>query len=340
MSRPSVRVIIGVFGLSWGLASETIYYRTGAPVLDVLRDLVIGWIYLYGGLAIWSSRPGNRTGRLMTLVGLTWFIGNLQLSDLPVAHELGVAFADVVFVCLIALILAYPAGRLETRLDRFTVVILAIGTTVNNAVRLLPLPAGIDLEPMRLYIGLSLAMLAYVVVLRRWFVAPARRRSELHPVLIAGSVLMAVLATNLALQILEMPAELQALLLAARGLAPAAIPLALLVGFYRQSELRQRALLDAMPDLMIRFTTDGHYLDIRTNDAALVQAPVDAAAGGRIAGCAPAWDRRGVDRGRRPGHRHRRDPDARLLRRSPIGQARLRGPTHGQRSKRGHRRGT
>jgi hypothetical protein len=92
-------MIIGVVGLFWGLASETIYYRTGAPALDVLRDLVIGWIYLYGGLAVWSSRPANRTGRLMTLVGFTWFIGNLQFSDLPVVHELGVAFADVVFVC-------------------------------------------------------------------------------------------------------------------------------------------------------------------------------------------------------------------------------------------------
>jgi signal transduction histidine kinase len=120
------------------------------------------------------------------------------------------------------------------------------------------------------------------VVLRRWFAAPARRRSELLPVLIAGSVLMAVLATNLALQILQMPAEIQALLLAARGLAPAAIPLALLVGFYRQSELRQRALLDAMPDLMIRFTTAGNYIDIRTDDAALLRAPVDSVAGGRI----------------------------------------------------------
>jgi signal transduction histidine kinase len=282
VSRPIVRVIIGVFGFVWGLTSEAIYYRSGAPVPDVLRDLSIGWIYLYGGLAIWSSRPANRTGRLMTLVGLTWFIGNLQLSEAPVVHEIGVAFADVVFVCLIALILAYPTGRLETRLDRYTVVILAIGTTINNSVRLIPLQAGIDLEPARLYVGLSLAILAYVVVLRRWFAAPARRRSELLPVLIAGSVLMAVLATNLALQILQMPAEIQALLLAARGLAPAAIPLALLVGFYRQSELRQRALLDAMPDLMIRFTTAGNYIDIRTDDAALLRAPVDSVAGGRI----------------------------------------------------------
>ncbi len=287
MSQRTLLVTIGVFGLFWGLASETIYYRTGAPVLDVLRDLLIGWIYLYGGLAIWSSRPGNRTGRLMTLVGFTWFIGNLQLSDVPVVHDLGVAFADVIFVCLIALILAYPSGRLETRLDRYTVVILAIGTTLNNAVRLLPISPAIDLEQARLYVGLSLAIFAYVVVLRRWFVAPARRRSELLPVLVAGSVLMAVLATNLALQILSMPTEFQALLLAARGLAPAAVPLALLVGFYRQSEMRQRALLDAMPDLMIRFTRDGHCLDIRTDDGNILQGPVDALVGGRVEDALP-----------------------------------------------------
>jgi signal transduction histidine kinase len=282
VSRPTLRVIIGLVGLVWGLWSEIILYRTGAPALDVLRDLAIGWIYLYGGLAIWSSRPGNRTGRLMTLVGLTWFIGNLQLSDVPVVHDIGVAFADVVSVCLIALILVYPTGRLETRLDRITVVILAIGTTLNNAVRLLPLASEVDLEPARLYVGLSMAVLAYGVVLRRWFIAPARRRQELLPVLIAGLVLMTVLGTNLALQLLEIPAELQAFILAARGLAPAAIPLALLVGFYRQSELRQRALLDAIPDVMIRFTPDGHYLDIRDRDSALIRGPVEAGVDGRI----------------------------------------------------------
>jgi signal transduction histidine kinase len=282
VSRATLRVIIGVIGLLWGLASAAIYYGSGAPVLDVLRDLVIGWIYLFGGLAIWSSRPRNRTGLLMVLVGLTWFIGNLQLSGLPVVHELGVAFADVVFVSLIALILAYPTGRLETLLDRSAVAILAVGTTVNNSVRLLPLSPAVDLEPSRLYVGLSLAIFAYVVVLRRWFVAPARRRSELLPVLIAGSVLVAVLATNLAIQILAMPPELQALLLAARGFAPAAIPLALLVGFYRQSELRQRALLDAMPDLMIRFTKGGEVLDLRTDDRAMIRGPVDALSGGRL----------------------------------------------------------
>ena len=45
---------------------------------DGLLHLAIGLTYLYGGLAIWDHEPANRTGRLMTLVGLTWFIGTLD----------------------------------------------------------------------------------------------------------------------------------------------------------------------------------------------------------------------------------------------------------------------
>jgi signal transduction histidine kinase len=205
----------------------------------------------------------------MTLVGLTWFIGNLQLSSVSLFHEIGTALADVVFVCLIALILAYPSGRLETRLDRLTVVVLAIGTTFNDAVRLLPTADG-GIEPARLYAGIGLAIFAYAVVIRRWIVAPARRRRELVPVLVAGVVLMGVLATSLLIQAIPVPPNLQAFLLAARGFAPAAIPLALLVGFYRQSEIRQRALLDAMPDLMIRYTRDGQVIDLRAHDSELI----------------------------------------------------------------------
>ena len=99
---------------------------------------------------------------------------------------------------------------------------------------------------------------------------------------------MGVLVTSLVIQFFEVPEDLQAFLLAARGLAPAAIPLALLVGFYRQSELRQRALLDAIPDLMIRFTRDGHYLDVREEDSALIARPVDPTVSGRIEDLLPA----------------------------------------------------
>ena len=335
MGAPGIRVVIGVIGLAWGLASEALYYRSGAPAPDVLRDLAVGWTYLFGGLAIWSSRPANPTGRLMTLVGFTWFIGNLQLSDIGLLDAIGTAFADVIFVCLIALILAYPTGHLETRLDRVTVVILAVGTTVNNAVRLVPLPAEVSLDLPRLYVGVALASFAGIVVIRRWVVAPARRAAELLPVLIGGTVLMGVLITSLVIQFFEVPEDLQAFLLAARGLAPAAIPLALLVGFYRQSELRQRALLDAIPDLMIRFTRDGHYLDIREEDSTLIARSVDPMVSGRIEDLLPAGVAASLTDGRRGGARHWRRPDPGPRARPADRAARVRDADHPERGRRG-----
>ena len=207
----------------------------------------------------------------MPLVGLTWFIGNVSISDVPVLHELGTLFSGIAAAAVVALILAYPGGRLETRLDRATVTLLAFGFLATNALLLLPVSDEIDMTVGLLVVNLALAAFAGLVVIRRWVVAPRRSRPELLPVLIAGSIQMAVLVTFVAVQIVAVPESLEAFLIAAKTLAPAAIPLALLVGFYRQSELRQRALLDAMPDAMIRLTTDGQYLDIRANEFELLR---------------------------------------------------------------------
>jgi signal transduction histidine kinase len=282
MGTPSIRVIIGVVGLAWGLVSEAIYYAAGTPPYQVLLDLAIGWTYLYGGLALWSSRPDNRTGRLMTLVGLTWFIGNVSISDIVLFSQVAAVLSNVVTIALVALVLAYPNGRLDTRLDRATVVILAVGLVANDAIQFAPVPQWVDLALGRLYVTLALIGFAGLMIVRRWLLAPRRRRPELLPVLIAGSVLMGVLVVNLVSLIITVPEEIRAFLDAARILAPAAIPLALLVGFYGQSELRQRALLDAMPDVMIRMTRDGHVLDARPEHSVLLGSAVGPVAGGRL----------------------------------------------------------
>ena len=274
--------MIGGFGLVWGLTSEAIYYRAGTPAYEVLLDLAIGWTYLYGGLALWASRPANRTGRLMTLVGLIWFIGNLAISDIGWLHEVGTVFTGVAGAALVALILAYPSGRLETRIDRATVAIITIGVVASNVVQLLAAASETNVTLPGLYVNVALASIGGIVVIRRWVVAPPRRRPELLPVLIAGSILMGVIITSIIIQIVAVPESLEAFLLAAYVLAPAAIPLALLVGFYRQSELRQRALLDAMPDVMIRLTQDGHILDIGAEDSEFITRQVDQMVGGRI----------------------------------------------------------
>ena len=76
----------------------------------------------------------------MTLVGLTWFIGTIAGSQIPVVNELGLALEDTSTVVLLALVLAYPSGRLETRVDRAAVAILAVGATTLNVLYSTSLP--------------------------------------------------------------------------------------------------------------------------------------------------------------------------------------------------------
>ena len=155
--------------------------------------------------------------------------------------------------------LAYPSGRLTSTLDRAAVAILAIGATGLNLLFSTSL-FKIDPGPTGLYGGLVLATMATAVIVRRWLIAPARERRELLPVLVAGLVFLAILIINLARRITDVPEDVGVVLIAARDLAPAAIPVALLIGFYRQSERRLRAIVDAIPDRMVRFDRDGEYV--------------------------------------------------------------------------------
>ncbi len=195
----------------------------------------------------------------MAAVGLTWFIGPFAHAAIPVVSEFGLALEDTTTVLLLALVLAYPSGRLTSRVDRAAVAILAVGATGLNLLFSTSL-FNIDPGPTGLYGGLALAAMATVVIVRRWLIAPARSRRELLPVLVAGLVFLAILIINLVRRIADVPEDVSAVLIAARDLAPAAIPVALLIGFYRQSERRLRAVVDAIPDRMVRFDRDGAYL--------------------------------------------------------------------------------
>ena len=265
MSDRRIRLAIGVLGTIIAVTGESIALRSGEPASTAMLHLAIGLTYLFGGLAIWGHEPANRTGKLMTAVGLTWFIGTAIGSSIAVLSELALAFEDTFTVLLVALVLAYPTGRLESRVDRAAVAILAVGATALNILYSTSLPLITD-KSSGLYGGLALATMTVVVVVRRWVIAPERSRRDLLPVLIAGLVFMGTLLINIVRRIADVPDDVGAVLIAARDLAPAAIPIALLIGFYRQSERRQRALVEAIPDRMIRFTHDGRYVEASSVD--------------------------------------------------------------------------
>src|SRR3954452_20437286 len=110
MSGRSLRLAIGILGTIWALGGEAISYQNGASPSAALLHLAIGLTYLYGGLAIWDHEPANRTGSLMTAVGLAWFIPPFAHADIPFLGEIGLAIEDTATVLLLALVLAYPSG--------------------------------------------------------------------------------------------------------------------------------------------------------------------------------------------------------------------------------------
>src|SRR5947207_7838611 len=132
MSGRDIRLAIGGLGTVWALAGETISFENGQSPSAGLLHLAIGLTYLYGGLAIWDHEPANRTGSLMTAVGLTWFVGTVAHSTIPVVNEIGLGLEDTATVLVLALVLAYPSGHLASTIDRAAVAILAIGATSLN----------------------------------------------------------------------------------------------------------------------------------------------------------------------------------------------------------------
>ena len=70
------------------------------------------------GLYAWSEGTHRRFGRLLVLAGVGWFFASLAGSSDPVLHSVGRVSTWVVEAGLFYLILAFPSGRLNARVDR------------------------------------------------------------------------------------------------------------------------------------------------------------------------------------------------------------------------------
>lgn len=268
---------IGFVGTVILVVAEVLAINAGEPARAALLHLAIGLTYLFGGLAIWDHAPSNRTGAKMAAVGLTWWLQAIALTGLPFWSVLGNMLYDFPTVLIFALVLAYPGGRLRPGADRVAIAILTIGSTALNVIQYAPLPLIVNEGINGLYAGVSLVTLTIVMILRRWFTAPARSRRELLPVLVAGMVFLVSLTINLGRRIFDVSDTLGDVFVAINELAPAAIPIALLIGFFRQSELRMQALIDAIPDRIIRISRDGVAANVRGAGAAPGASPTELA---------------------------------------------------------------
>jgi len=93
-----------------------------SPISLAIAFPMIGLSFVVSGLIAWTLRPTNGTGRLLVLVGFTWMLSALWEANEGWVYGLG-AFAGSLFLAaFVHLMLAFPDGRLGTKLERRTVV--------------------------------------------------------------------------------------------------------------------------------------------------------------------------------------------------------------------------
>jgi signal transduction histidine kinase len=209
-ARRLTLLILAAAGLAAGgaylavvLASDHVDDRGFVAALGLL----VGWSFIGTGLFAWWRRPGNHTGALMAAVGFAWLAAGLSDANDDLLHTLGLAL-DALFPALAGhLVLAFPTGRLSTRLERRVVTAGYLVSTVLQVPSLL-----FEEDPRNLLViepdqGLSDLLdgaqfaaavgvigTSLVILARRWRAATPPQRRALAPVLWTGGAAFVMFA--------------------------------------------------------------------------------------------------------------------------------------------------
>jgi signal transduction histidine kinase len=265
LSRALVAVIAGAavlcaFGLVYGIASADFGRDQG---IWIAASLVIGLGFVGVGLFAWYRSPGNRIGVLMVATGFAWYVGMLARTEPPLLFSIGFTLENLYVALAVHLLLAYPSGRLEGRIDRvivactyatvtfgFVPVTLFVSSAAYGCVGC---PENVFLIENEPSFGASwldgLSVLGVVVPLavvarlaQRWQRASRPLRRTVTPVFLAGAALMITLATLLAIALLGGSMDLIDIVYYASLPALALVPFLFLAGLARGRMLRGRGL--------------------------------------------------------------------------------------------------
>jgi len=212
-----------------------------------------GIVFVLSGLLALGRRPANMTGVYLAAVGYLWLLAALGDSGQEWIFTLGVALAGLVWVPFGALVLGYPTGRLETRLERGLPIAAGVLLTGTALIRLLvdPTPAPDRCEECpesaiaiadvswlastaRIASAVGSVILISVVIgifARRWGGASPALRRVLSPVLGAASATLVVAGLFVIADQLFQPAAEDLLL--AFYIVFTTVPLAFLLGVLR-----------------------------------------------------------------------------------------------------------
>jgi signal transduction histidine kinase len=132
--RPAVLWALVLAGLVAAGCSFVLAFSSDQVVEPGLRAGLLVWItlpYILAGVIAWWRRPDNRFGPLMIVAGFAMFLTSLQWASAPLLYTIGLAFDIVPAAIFLHVFLAFPTGRLQTRVER-----IAVGAAYSAAVGL------------------------------------------------------------------------------------------------------------------------------------------------------------------------------------------------------------
>ena len=109
------------FGPALVMAQLRAYLRAFLLTRTDLGE-VVGLSFVFAGILGAARRPDNGTGRILALVGFTFFAAALGEANAPLPYTIGAALNVLFIAAFVHLLVAYPTGTLATRFERRLVV--------------------------------------------------------------------------------------------------------------------------------------------------------------------------------------------------------------------------
>ena len=240
-------------------------HGAGIPYYSSVPDALVGWAYITGGMVAYRARRLDRTGTLMTAIGVIWTLGSIALyvhAILPYMAWL----SGLVDVLLAQLLLQYPSRALRSRLERAVLAAAYAQVLVVNGVREVfvnlhdyyPCPCVHSFPTvhnpavfhvLEIEVRIAIAVLGGAVialVFRRWRQSSRPARRALNPLWFAGLATLAALILDALLGFAPLTRGQASAESAAVTIIRLSVPIALLVGLVRIRQSRS-----AVADLVV-----------------------------------------------------------------------------------------
>jgi signal transduction histidine kinase len=207
-----------------------------------LRVLLVWWItlpYIFAGIVAWRRRPDSAFGPLMIVTGFATQLTIFEWTEQPLLNTVGQLCDLLSAALLLHLFLAYPSGRLGSRIERVVVVtayVAALGLQLvilmlggfddRHLLTVVKRQAAAEaVQDLLLLLLSGLALVGVVLLWRRWRWLPAwQRRRSVQIVINCFSLSLVMLAVLLTVGAFQLPGFeiLRLATFAVVGLAPLA----------------------------------------------------------------------------------------------------------------------